>query len=315
MIRREMKPADWIAVVGSLNVDVALRVAAIPGEGETVLAEGAGLFGGGKGANQALQAARLGASVRMIGRVGRDPLAALALEQLAAAGVDVESVAVDEEASTGLAAILVERGGANRIVVASGANGRLSPADVERHADVIARSRLLLCQLEVPLETVEHAVALARRAGVTVVLNPAPARALPGGLLAAVDVLVPNRAEAEQLSGLAVRDASSALAAAEALLDRGAKAVAVTLGEAGAAVASGRLRELVPAFAVERIVDTTAAGDAFCGALAAALAAGRDLVDAVRAGAAAGAVAVTRAGAQPSLGDRAEIEALLSRAP
>jgi ribokinase len=304
---------DWIAVVGSLNADVTVRVGSIPGEGETVLAAGAAVFAGGKGANQALQAARLGARVRMVGRVGRDPLGELVVGSLTAAGVDIGGVAADGKETTGLATILIERSGTNRIVVAPGANERLSPEDVERCGDLIAGARLLLCQLEVPLETVERAVALAALGSVPVLLNPAPARPLPPSLLERVTWLVPNEHEAMALAGGAGDGIEAARDAARALRALG-PSVVITLGAAGAIVVTVDGEQAVPAVPVDDVVDTTAAGDAFCGALAFSLSRGSGLLEAVRLGNAAGAFAVTGAGAQPSLGTLADVEAMLSRA-
>jgi ribokinase len=300
-------------VVGSLNVDVTVRVPSIPNEGETILASDAGIFAGGKGANQALQAARLGARVRMVGRVGRDPLAELVVGSLTAAGVDVEAVAADTEATTGLASIIIEQSGANRIVVAAGANAALSVTDIERHRDVIADARILLCQLEVSLETLERAVSVAVASGVPVLLNPAPAAPLPASLLERVTWLVPNEHEAAALAGRRIDGIASAQEAAKALRALGPSSVVISLGSEGAIVATDDGERLVPAFPVADVVDTTAAGDAFCGALAFALSRGSTVHDAVRLGNAAGAVAVAAEGAQPSLGTLAEVEAVLSR--
>jgi ribokinase len=299
---------EWIAVVGSINADVAVWTPVVPGDGETVLGTRAAVFAGGKGANQAVQAARLGAAVRLVGRIGRDVLGDLVAQSLTDAGVDVTSVARDDEEGTGVASIWIDRSGSNRIIVAPQANGRLAPADVDASREVVTGAKLLLVQLEVPLETVEHAVVLAAESHVPVLLNPAPARALRPELLARVEWLVPNEPEAAVLAGL-----QSTLDAARALRAGGPRSIVVTLGSEGALVASEDGEQHVPAVPVEDVVDTTAAGDAFCGALAVGLASGQPLADAVRLANAAGAVAVARAGAQPSLGDRAAIEEALRR--
>ncbi len=309
-----MSTRGWIVVVGSVNADVAVWLPTLPRAGETVLATGAALVAGGKGGNQAVQAARLGARVRLVGRVGDDVLGDLVARSLAEAGVEVDALSRDAEIGTGVASIWIEATGENRIAVAPQANGRLASADVEKSLAVTTGARLLLCQLEVPLETVEFTVALARDRRVPVLLNPAPALALRPELLREVDWLVPNSGEAEALSGIEVTDLRSAGRAARALLEQGPRAVVVTLGADGALVVSGDGEAHVPAVPVDRVVDTTAAGDAFCGALAVALSEGAALLDAVTFANAAGAVAVSRPGAQPSLGDRAAVERALSRA-
>jgi ribokinase len=305
---------EWIAIVGSINADVTVRVQAVPRGGETVEGTSADVSAGGKGANQAVQAARLGASVCLVGRAGRDVLGDLVLASLEGAGVDVAAVARDPDLGTGVASILVEDSGENRIVVVPQANGRLSPADVETHRDVIAGAALVVTQLEVPLAAVERALALAKENAVPVLLNPAPARALSPELLRQVDWLVPNEHEAGVLAGMDVSDLESAARAARALRRLGPRTVVVTLGARGALVVSDGSEEHIPAVPVDEVVDTTAAGDAFCGALAARLASAAPLLDAVSYASAAGAVAVTRPGAQPSLGDRAAIERVLTSA-
>lgn len=300
----------WIAVVGSVNADVVVDVARAPRGGETVEGRSARLHPGGKGANQAVQIARLATLVRLVARAGSDVLGDLVLESLASAGVDVSFVVRDEELGTGVASIVVDGSGENRIVVVPQANGRLSPADVAAAEAAIAGAALLLVQLEVPQPAVDHALSVAHRHGVPVLLNPAPARPLPDDVLRRVDWLVPNEHEAAALAG----GARSAVDAARTLRERGARGVVVTLGAGGAIVVWGGGEEHVPAIPVERVVDTTAAGDAFCGAFAAMLAAGLSPPEAARVANAAGAVAVAREGAQPSLGDRAAIERALGEA-
>jgi ribokinase len=299
-----------ILVVGSSNTDMIIRMDRLPGPGETLLGGEYTTAAGGKGANQAVGAARAGGRVIFVGRVGTDGLGRSALANLRRDGVDVKHVVRDREAPSGVALIFVARGGENSIAVASGANDRLSPADVERAGAAFRRTSVLLVQLETPLNTVARAVELASDAGVRVILNPAPARALPDRILRKVSILTPNEHEAEILTGIKVGDKAGAARAAGALIARGVKTVIITLGANGAFVAEGRERRLIRGFKV-RAVDSTAAGDIFNGALAVALAEGRELMDAVRFAQAAAAISVTRAGAQPSAPLRAEIDRLL----
>jgi ribokinase len=300
-----------VTVVGSLNVDLVAQAPRLPQPGETIIGRGFHTVPGGKGANQAVAAARLGAHVSIVGRVGRDAFADLLLHNLTAAGVDHTFVTQDPQAPTGVALIVVDDAGQNSIVVASGANVRLSPADVEAAQSAIAAAAVLLLQLESPLETVTRAAQVARAHGVTVILNPAPARSLPAALLSLVDVLIPNQSETALLTGMPVSDQAQAQAAAAALRGSGVRTVILTLGERGALLAREEGAHLFPAFDVTP-VDTTAAGDAFVGGFAAALAQGRSLSQAVRWGNAAGALATTKLGAQPSLPTRHALETLLS---
>jgi len=304
--------AASVTVVGSLNMDLVTRASRIPQPGETIIGDDFHTLPGGKGANQAVAAARLGAQVAMVGRVGRDTFAGPLLDNLAGAGVDCTFVTQDSQAATGVALIVVDAAGQNSIVVASGANMRLLPDDVDAAETVISAAHVLLLQLESPLETVTRAAQVARAHGVQVILNPAPARLLPASLLSLVDVLVPNESETELLTGLPVGDQAEAEAAAAALQEMGVGTVILTLGERGALLAREGEVTLLPAFDVTP-VDTTAAGDAFVGGLGVALAEGKTLAEAVRWGNAAGALATTRLGAQPSLPTRGALEALLAK--
>ncbi len=296
-----------VAVVGSLNMDLVVRSPRIPAPGETVLGGSFFTAPGGKGANQAVAAARMGAAVTMVGRVGADGFGAALLDALAADGIDVRWVGRDEDAATGVALIVVDDRGQNTIVVASGANSRLSPADVAAADEALAGCDVLLLQLETPLETVLAAAQVAHRHGARVILNPAPAGVLPAPLLALVDTLVPNESETALLTGLA----GDVEAAAAALLAQGVGRLILTLGERGALLAEHGSVQRFEAFPVT-VVDTTAAGDAFVGALAAALGEGRPLAEAVRWGNAAGALAATDWGAQPSLPRRDKVLRLLA---
>jgi ribokinase len=300
-----------IAVAGSLNMDLMIRSPRIPRPGETIIGGELHTVPGGKGANQAVAAARLGARVSMVGRVGQDAFGESLLESLDADGVDHTFVVRDGVTATGVALIVVDDNGENSIVVSPGANMRLSPADVEAAEAVIAAADLLILQLESPLESVIRSAELARAHGVQVVLNPAPARPLPARLLSMVDVLVLNESEAVLLAGLPAGTETRAARAAVALLGSGVGMVVLTLGERGALLARDGEMEVVPTFAVQP-VDTTAAGDAFVAGLAVALAEGKGLAGAVRWGNAAGALATTKLGAQPSLPTRRKVERLLA---
>jgi ribokinase len=296
--------APAVAVVGSLNMDLVIRVPELPGPGETV--SGGDLFRnpGGKGANQAVAAARLGRRVAMVGCVGDDDAGRDLLASLQADGVDRSRVRVVDGVPSGTAFITVGEDGENQIVVSPGANARLTPEDVAAAQAVLAAAAVTLLQLEVPLEAV---AAAASTAGGRVVLNPAPVRALPAELLGQVDVLVPNRVELAQLAGGPVPETVSEAARLAGRL--AARAVVVTLGADGALVVEDGQAGHVPAVPV-RPVDTTAAGDAFCGGLADALAGGAGLADAARRAVRVAAAACLRRGAQASLPTPAELDTL-----
>lgn len=302
-----------IVVVGSSNTDMIIKLERIPLPGETILGGEFVTAAGGKGANQAVAAARAGGQVTFVARVGRDMFGEQAVAGFVRDGIDVQYISRDETAPSGVALIFVAKDGENSIAVASGANGKLSPAAVSPAQAALAGASSVVMQLETPLETVQATAEAAARLGVPVILNPAPARPLPDALLRQVSILTPNETEAELLTGIPVADEVSAARAADALLERGVGTVVITLGARGALVAGGGLRELVPGFPVQA-VDTTAAGDVFNGALAVALGEGRPLLQAVRFAHAAAAISVTRLGAQPSAPGRAEIEAMLSGA-
>lgn len=294
--------------MGSANLDLVVEVAAVPVAGQTVLGGDLARIPGGKGANQAVAAARLGRRVAMVGRVGDDEAGAVLRGALAAAGVDIAHLRTAPGTPSGVALIAVAADGDNAIVVSPGANGRVGPGDVISASDMLARARVTLLQLEIPLDAVVTAAAAS--AG-TVVLNPAPAASLPDGLLDRVDVLVPNQTE---LAALTNHDGPvDAETAADLARTLPTAAVVVTLGPQGALVVAGGDTTLVPAPTVKP-VDTTAAGDAFCGALADALADGADLVKATRWAVRVGAAATLRPGAQPSLPTRSEVDRLLAKA-
>jgi ribokinase len=303
------KPA--VLVIGSSNTDLIIKAARIPKPGETILGGEFARAAGGKGANQAVAAARAGGAVTFIARVGRDANGEAALAGFTADGINVKHVIRDPTHPSGVALILVDRKGENSIAVASGANDKLSPADVREANAAFRRARVVLLQLETPLKTVMASAALAAAAGVPMVLNPAPAQPLPLQLLKRVYVLTPNESEAELLTGVVVSNQATAARAAEKLLARGVQIVIITLGARGAFVAGKGVQQMIPGFKVDA-VDATGAGDVFNGALVVALAEGRSLPEAARFASAAAAISVTRFGAQPSAPTRREIETVLA---
>src|SRR5579859_841671 len=298
-----------VIVVGSSNTDMIVRADRLPLPGETVLGGDLSTAAGGKGANQAVAAARVGAQVTLVARLGDDMFGKQTLAAFRREGLDLRYVQQDAGTPSGVALIVVGPGGQNIIAVAPGANRNLTPADVAAAQPAIAQARVMVLQLEIPIHTVLAAALAARGAGLIVVLNPAPAEALPAALYEAVDILTPNEHEAAQLAGVAPDEPE---AAAAALLARGVGVVIVTLGAAGVVVGRrGQLPQRVPGFRVQP-VDSTAAGDAFNGGLAAALARGDELEAAVRYAQAVAAISVTRAGAQPSLPSGAEVAEFLA---
>lgn len=306
-----MKPK--IVVVGSSNTDMIVRAARIPKPGETVLGGKFLMAAGGKGANQAVAAARAGGDVTFITRVGNDLFGRRVVQGFRRDDINVEFIKSDPSAASGVALIIVDSLGENCIAVASGANARLSPADVRAAAKAIASADILLIQLEVPLETVTLAAAIAAINGVRTILNPAPARVLPQALLKNVTFLTPNKSEAALLARSAGGRRADFRETADRL-GRKVPSVIITLGARGSYIHSSRDKGLVPAFKV-KAVDTTAAGDVFNGCLAVALAEGNSLPVAVRFASAGAALSVTRLGAQPSAPSRPEIERFLRRVP
>lgn len=299
-------------VFGSINMDLVVTTPQLPKPGETLTGHTYFTAPGGKGANQAVAAARLGAETVMIGRVGNDAFAGPLRDNLAGNGVDTTAVQADPSVSSGVALIQVEDSGENTIVIIPGSNGTVGEADVERLAAVLAAGDILLLQLEVPLEAVIAAAKVAVDKGAMLILDPAPARELPDELIALATLITPNETEAGILTGITVNDRESAQAAAQALLKRGAKQVLVKLGADGAIWADGETMTHVPAFSVKAI-DTVAAGDASNGGIAAGLCAGLPLADALAWGMAAGGLATTKRGAQQAMPTRAEVEGLVSR--
>jgi len=295
-----------VVVVGSLNMDLVMRTPRVPVGGETLHGHEFSTLPGGKGANQAVACARLGAKVAMIGQVGNDGFGTTLRDGLAADGIDTSGVLQTSAVGTGVAMILVEDIGQNRIVLAAGANGALTPADIDAHAARIGGAAMLVLQLEVPMPVVQRAIGIAHAAGVPVLLNPGPASPLPEAVWSQIDILVPNESEATLLSGVEVSDATSAYAAAKVFRQRGVKCVLITLGANGVAVIDDAGERHLPAHVV-KAVDTTAAGDTFIGGFSAGLVEGLAMDDAVALGQRASALCVTRHGAQPSIPYRREI--------
>jgi ribokinase len=306
-----------IVVLGVFNADTTYRAARQPAMGETILGESFALRPGGKGSNQAVAAARAGGrregSVAMLTKLGDDAFADLALATWAAEGIAPHARRVPG-GQTGAAYVFVEAGtGDNAIIVCPGAAATISTDDVDGWADVIGSARVLVTQLEQPVEAAHRALQIARAAGVTTILNPAPAADLPPGMLALCDVVTPNATEAGALTGRAVETPEAAEQAAAALCAAGAGAVILTLGATGALLYDGRTAALVPGLSAGPLVETTGAGDAFTGGLALALAEGRSLAEAVRFATATAALSVTKAGTVPAMPARPEIEAVLAR--
>ncbi|PWB72526.1 MAG: ribokinase [Anaerolineales bacterium] len=297
-----------ILVVGSLNADLVVRTPRFPQPGETISGEDLQVIPGGKGANQAVAAVRLGANVSMLGRVGRDNFGNFLLENLDQNKVDTKLIRRDD-ASTGTAIIVLDSNGQNSIVLSAGANGKVSPSDVE-HAS-FSDFNLLLLQLEIPTPTVYSAAQRAKESGVRVLLNPAPAKELPDDLIALADFLIPNETELSLLTGTDVKDIPSAEQAAKKLRERGAKHVIVTLGEKGALLVTGGQTTHINSYKVD-VVDTTAAGDAFIGGFATSVLQNKSLEESVRFGCACGALTATKFGAQPSLPTKEEVERFMS---
>lgn len=295
-----------ITVIGSSNTDMVIKTSRLPLPGETILGGDFLMNPGGKGANQAVAAARLSGKVTLVAKVGNDVFGREARELFQAENLNIAYLSSDDSAPSGIALITVNEQGENCIVVAPGSNARLLREDIDMAAEAIREAEIVLMQLEVPLDTVTYATEMAVAAGRKVILNPAPAQPLPTSLLSMIYLITPNETEAEILTGIPVRDQTSAIAAARALLSMGVKAVVMTLGSQGALVVTDELSELIPTKSV-KVVDTTAAGDCFNGALAVALCEGFSLQEAISFANKAATISVTRMGAQASAPFRNEI--------
>jgi ribokinase len=301
-----------IVVIGSTNTDMVVKASHLPAGGETVLGGEFLMNAGGKGANQAVAAARYGNRVVFVAKTGNDLFGERVRSSLREDDIVTDYVSIDPLHPSGVALITIDARAENCIVVASGANMYLSTADVDAAREEISAADVVLMQLESPIETVTYAARMAAEAGVKVVLNPAPApdKPLPEELMRSLYLITPNRSEASRLSGIEVKDLASAREAAKAILDRGPQSVIITLGGDGSLVYDGQEFTFIEATKVEA-VDTTAAGDTFNGVLATMVAEGRNLIDAAREASLAAAISVTRMGAQPAAPTRAEVAAVM----
>ncbi|MDG6235943.1 ribokinase [Glaesserella parasuis] len=299
-----------LCVLGSINVDHVIRVPYFPKAGETLTGYSYQIAYGGKGANQAVAAARCGANVHFIGAIGDDQIGKTMKQAFEQDGINTEAISVIENQSTGLAMIQVADLGENSIVISAGANADLSEALVEQHKSHIEQADILLMQLESPLQAVAKAAKIAKKAGVKVVLNPAPAQPLPDSLLSQIDIITPNETEAEILTGIKVTNEQTAAVAANYFHQLGIETVLITLGSKGLFYSEKGQGEIIPGFRVDA-VDTTAAGDTFNGAFVTALLEGKSPKESIRFAHAAAAISVTRMGAQTAIPRREEIEALL----
>ncbi len=300
-----------VVILGVFVADTAYRAPRQPKMGETILGRSFVLGPGGKGSNQAVAAAMAGAETHFISRLGADAFADIALATWKKAGVH-PAVTQHADSYTGAAYIFIEDAtGNNAIIISPGAAAEISTGDVDANAGLIRGAKVFITQLEQPIPVALYALKLATAAGVTTILNPAPAATLPDGMLAFCDYVTPNESEAEALTGVAVTSVEEALVAAKALRAKGAGAAVITLGEKGALYHDGARTVHVPPFKAGRVVETTGAGDAFNGGFAAGLSEGMDPVAAVRFGSATAGISVTRAGTAPSMPSRAEIDALL----
>ncbi|PDV84918.1 ribokinase [Rhizobium sp. H4] len=306
-----MSEKSGIVILGIFAADTAYKAKRLPHIAETLMGSGFTLGPGGKGSNQAIAAAKAGGKVTFISRVGNDPFGAMALSAYAEAGVKANVMKMDG-VSSGAAFIFVDEvSGDNAIIVAPGAAGLIGIEDVDANRAEIESAAIFMTQLEQPLEAAMHGLSMAKRAGATTIFNPAPAHAIPDSIYSLCDFIVPNEVEAAELVGHAIETDEQARAAASTLLDRGARAVIITLGARGALYHTAGQSQLVSAFSAGNVIDTTGAGDAFLGGFATAISEGQAPIEAVRFGCATAAIAVTRPGTAPAMPSRAEIDTLL----
>lgn len=303
--------AKHIVVVGSSNMDLVAKAPRIPVTGETLTGTDFFMVPGGKGANQAVAAAKLGAEVIFVAKLGKDVFASKSLENFKSVNINTRHIEQIAGVPSGIAIIAIDDNGKNIIIVVPGANSKLTPADVDKAESDIANAAVVVAQVEVPIETVEQAANLANKNNVPFILDPAPARPLSDELLSMIDIIKPNETEAEIITGIKVTDETSAAGAADILLAKGVKTVIITLGEKGLMLATKNSKEMIPGNRVEA-VDSTAAGDAFTGSLAYGLANGNSIKDAATYANAVAAISVTRYGAQPSMPTKEEVDAFIA---
>jgi ribokinase len=302
-----------VVVFGSFVTDLTSRSSGLPLPGQTLIGSSFKSGPGGKGSNQAVAAFRAGADVTLVTKLGDDIFGKAALDFYKQEGMDTRFILTDPENETGAALIMVdEQSAQNEIVVIPGACAKITEVDVERARPLIESAGFLLLQLEINFDALQRVIDIAHNAGVTIVLNPAPAASLPDEVLRKVDIIAPNETEAQTLTGVAIKNEQDAQSAAEVFMQKGIKQVVITLGYMGAFATDGKRSEIVPRIAVDA-VDTTGAGDAFLGGLLTALSEGRDLFDALRFGNATGALSVTKKGTAPAMPHRAEIDALMKK--
>ena len=304
-----MTRAKKIVVVGSCNTDMVIKADRLPVPGETILGGTFFMNPGGKGANQAVAAARMGGNVTLISKTGNDVFGKQSVMLYTAENIKTDYIFSDPKHPSGVALITVDAQGENCIVVASGANAPLSPSDIDKASTEIESSDLILMQLEIPIETVEYVAEKAQKKDIKVILNPAPARALSDNLLKNLYIIIPNKSEAEILSGIKVTDIESAKLAANIISSKGVNIVVITLGSQGALIKEYDDFLFVDALKVEAL-DTTAAGDTFCGAVCVGLSEGKSILESVKLAARAAAITVTRMGAQSSIPYRSELPSL-----
>ncbi len=296
-----------ITVIGSLNVDLVTNTSRMPKVGETIMGKSFKQVPGGKGGNQADAIAKLGSKVKMVGCVGEDELGNMLVQSLQKDGVDVSDIVRAKGVSTGIASITVDNDGNNCIIVVAGANNMLTAERIQKAVNAIKEASVVVAQLEVPIETVKYALKTAKQLGKTTILNPAPAAELDDEMLASIDILIPNETELEAISGIKATNDEDIFSAAQLLINKGVRELIVTLGDKGCIHVTRQGSNTYKAYKV-KAVDTTAAGDSFIGALAAAISEGKVLKDAIAFATAVGALTVTKEGAQSSLPLRAEVE-------
>ncbi len=301
-----------LCVIGSLNMDLVATVDRFPKPGETITGRDFGTYPGGKGANQAVAAGRLGADVRMVGKVGDDLYGRQYLKVLNENGVSTDGVGIQPATSTGVAVIEVDGSGENHIVIIAGANGKVDREYIDQKLEYLMECDIFLFQLEIPLDTVMYAMNLLKSEGKVIIFDPAPAAKLPDGIFPLVDYITPNETELQVLTGMSVAEEGDILKGAAQLLEKGVKVVVAKAGKNGAYIADGKSFTHIPGFSVE-VVDTTAAGDSFNAGLAFALSRRKDLIESVRFANAVGALSTTAKGAQGAMPKLEEVEALIGK--